>query len=141
MKRLLLVMGFVALFSLAASAKTPSTTYNFQFLTVNGDPYCDGMFLNNYGNPQVLVDGFHSDPYCAIELGIGYIPSFGVNGFVTTVASNYQYGGGSGNVMVVSDPAIALEECEVAFFPQPNHSTSDVFCTEPPAALIQGASI
>ena len=96
MKRLLLVMGFVALFSLAASAKTPSTTYNFQFLTVNGDPYCDGMFLNNYGNPQVLVDGFHSDPYCAIELGIGYIPSFGVNGFVTTVASNYQYGGGSG---------------------------------------------
>ena len=31
--------------------------------------------------------------------------------------------------MVVSDPAIALEECEIPLaVPQPNHSTSNVFC-------------
>ena len=128
MKKLLLVLGLVAMFSLAASAKTKPITYNFQFLTVNGDPYCDGMYLNNYGNPQVLVDGFHSDPYCVVELGFSIAP-VGVNGFVTTVASNYQYGGGSGNVMVVSDPAIGIEECDIPLIlPQPNHSTSDVLC-------------
>ena len=78
MKRLLLVLGLVAVFSLAASAKkTPATTYNFQFLTVGGDPYCDGMFLKNYGNPQTLVDGFHSDPICEVEQGFGEFNSSG----------------------------------------------------------------
>src|ERR1700730_13825005 len=75
MKRLLLVLGLVAMFSQAASAKnTPTTTYNFQFLTVNGDPYCDGMVLKNYGSPQTLVDGVHFDILCSVENG----PIFGL---------------------------------------------------------------
>ena len=102
MKKLLFVMSLVAVFSLAASAKTPSTTYNFYFLTANGDPYCDGMVLKNYGNPQTLVDGFHFDVFCFLELGIADI-SVPVNGFLAPVASNYQYSG-SGNVMVVGVP-------------------------------------
>src|ERR1700722_1890968 len=97
MKRLLLVLGLVAVFSLAANAKkTPTTTYNFQFLTTNGDPYCDGMFLKNYGNPQTLVDGFHFDIFCFLELGGPEFAQMSVNGFLAPVASNYQYGG-SGN--------------------------------------------
>ena len=72
MKRLFLVIGAVAIFSLAASARTVS--YNFQFLSVTGDPFCDGMVLNNSGTPQTLVDGVHYNAYCA---GIN-IP---VNGF------------------------------------------------------------
>src|ERR1700722_14318037 len=106
MKKLLLVLGLVAMFSLAASAKPKSTTYNFYFLSTNGDPYCDGMFLKNYGNPQTLVDGFHFNIYCLADLGTPQYAESAVNGFLAPVASNYQYGG-SGNVMVVGDPAVA----------------------------------
>ena len=133
MKKLLFVLGLVAMFSLTASAKTKPITYNFQFLTVNGDPYCDGMFLKNYGNPQTLVDGFHFDPYCFLELGIPVTEiTFGVNGFLGPIPSNYQYGGGSGPVMILSDSALALlTECEVAPVPVPIHSTeSFVSCPQ-----------
>jgi len=125
MKKLLLVMSIVALFSLAANAKTPSTTYNFYFLTANGDPYCDGMVVKNYGNPQTLVDGFHFDVFCFLELGMEDI-SVPVNGFSAPVASNYQFGG-SGNVMIVGDPTVALGECEENLF-EPAHGTSDFNC-------------
>jgi hypothetical protein len=133
MKRLLLVLGLVAVFSLAASAKkTPTTTYNFQFLTTNGDPYCDGMFLKNYGNPQTLVDGFHSDPICEVEQGFDAF-NLPVNGFLIQVASKYQYGGGSGPVMFVSDFA-AGDVCFASqSAPYPYHSTSNITC---PAASL-----
>ena len=129
MKKLLFVMSLVAVFSLAASAKTPSTTYNFYFLTANGDPYCDGMVLKNYGNRQTLVDGFHFDVFCFLELGIADI-SVPVNGFLAPVASNYQYSG-SGNVMVVGDPTVALGECEETIIYPVQHGTSDFNCPFP----------
>ena len=91
------------------------------------------MFLNNYGNPQTLVDGFHSDVSCVVELGIPFLTELSqmsVNGFLAPVASNYQYGG-SGNVMIVSDPALAFVAdilgCPSGFF-NPFHSTSNVNC-------------
>jgi hypothetical protein len=140
MKKLLIVLGLVAMFSLAASAKTPKPiTYNFQFLTVNGDPYCDGMFLKNYGNPQTLVDGYHFDVLCLVELGSFLTngktdtTSIGVNGFLGTVASGYQYGGGSGPVLFVGDLA-SVFPCELALpAPNPIHSTDSVLtsCPEP----------
>jgi hypothetical protein len=134
MKKLLLVLGLVTMFCLAASAKTKPITYNFQFLTVNGDPYCDGMFLKNYGNPQTLVDGYHFDFLCAVELGLTFngFTNIGVNGFVGPVASNYQYGGGSGPVMAVSDFAVAFTNCEPFPQPIPIHSTGgNVTCSLP----------
>jgi hypothetical protein len=126
MKKLLLVLGLVAMFSLTASAKkTPTTTYNFQFLTVNGDPYCDGMFLKNYGNPQTLVDGYHTDPTCVIENGFNVF--LAVNGFLAPVDPKYQYGG-SGNVMIVSDTTLeASGEC---FSPFAGHNTDGGFTCE-----------
>lgn len=129
MKKLLFVIGIVAMFTLTASAKkTPTTTYNFQFLTANGDPYCDGMVLKNYGNPQTLVDGIHFDLFCFQEIGIEVINA-GVNGFIAPVASNYQYGG-SGPVMIVSDLGVAYFGCESLPTPTPIHST-DSFITCP----------
>ena len=100
MKRLLLVMGAVALFSLTASAK--SVSYNFQFLSVTGDPFCDGMVLNNSGTPQTLVDGTHFNAFC---LGVN-IP---VNGFKAPVAPVYQYAG-TGAVLIVGDGTVIIEE-------------------------------
>ena len=126
MKKLLLILGLVAMFSLAASAKTPSTTYNFYFLTANGDPYCDGMVLKNYGNPQTLVDGFHFDIFCLLELGAGDV-SVSVNGFLGPIPSNYQYGGGTGNVMIVGDPTVAEGDCIIPLI-DPAHSTTDFLC-------------
>ena len=129
MKRLLLVLGFVALFTLAQAQKTPTTTYNFQFLTTNGDPYCDGMFLKNYGSPQALVDGFHFDVICNVELG-GGPANLPVNGFVTTVASNYQYGGGSGPVMLVGDIFNGLLCADHETLPPPYRPTSNYTCPQ-----------
>ena len=100
MKKLLLILSFVAMFSLVASAKTVS--YNFQFLSVTGDPFCDGMILNNSGTPQTLVDGTHVNAYC---VGLN-IP---VNGFKAPVAAVYQYAG-TGAVLIVGDGTVIVEE-------------------------------
>ena len=103
MKRLLLIVGLVVFFSLTVSAKTKRITYNFYFLTVNGDPFCDGMFLVNYGTPQTLVDGYHFNVLCEDI-------TQPVNGFVAPVDSKYQYAG-SGNVMIVADQSAEYYGC------------------------------
>jgi len=101
MKRIVFAVVAVAMLSLAASATTNS--YNFYFQAVNGDPYCDGMILYLYGNPQTLVDGTHFNVYCYPELITG------VNGFKAPVASSYQYAG-SGPVLIVDDPPAFFED-------------------------------
>lgn len=64
------------------------------------------MLFYNYGNPQTLVDGTHFDIYCFQQEQNEDIYSNG-NGLKAPAASAYQYAG-SGSVLIVSDPTLAL---------------------------------
>src|ERR1035441_10612141 len=112
MKRVILAVVVVAMLSLAASATANS--YNFYFQAVNGDPYCDGVILYVYGNPQTLVDGVHFNVDC--DTGV----ATGVNGFKAPVSSNYQYAG-SGPVLIVDDPPVYIGGADTK---SPNHDFS-----------------
>jgi hypothetical protein len=101
MKKLLLVitvLTFVATLSVPANAA--ATLYDFTFRDTAGNPYCDGLFVYNYGVPKTLVDGYH---WNAFGCGTG---SVNVNGFKGGVATAYQYSG-VGSVLIISDPLLA----------------------------------
>jgi len=97
MKKMLLVLALVAVFSLSASAKT--SVYSFTFRDTAGNAYCDGLTLYLYGTPKTLVDGTHNNDNCAGAFT-------GVNGFKGSVSYLYQYNG-TGAVLMVSDPILA----------------------------------
>jgi hypothetical protein len=96
MKKMLLVLSFIALATLAANAK--DSFYNFTF-----DGYCDGMSLRLYTpnpgvTPKTIVGGTHNFFDCANTEAVG--------GFKHALSPAYQLS--TGAVLDVSDEQLGI---------------------------------
>jgi len=98
MKKALLLLSIVMVFSLAASAK--DSTYEFTLRDTGGNAFCNVAFVRNYTPgapvPKVLVGGWYYNALCD---GL-YYPG---GGFKFGVSSYLQYGNGA--VLALNSPA------------------------------------
>jgi hypothetical protein len=98
MKKTSLILALLVVCSLAASAK--DTYYDFTLRDVNGNPYCNIMYLRLYTPgapvPKSVVAGYYYNPDCDGTI----VPA---SGFKHAQSPYLQYG--SGAVLDASTPA------------------------------------
>jgi hypothetical protein len=98
MKKMVLVISMLMLFSLAASAA--DTVYNFTLRDTSGNPYCNVVYVRLYkpaaGFPKAVVGGWYYNPGCNGT----YAPA---GGFKHGISPLFQYSA-SGPVLDFTTP-------------------------------------